>query len=90
MSTEHGPVFGVELLDSLPIGHGNMRQAMPSCQDLVQANNRVCTRVSGGYEVLLDHWREAKETMQRAMRNIDEGNSTAARGNLWAYLERVI
>lgn len=52
-----GPVYGVRLIDSLPIGTGSMRQAMPDARDLALANDRVGTRVAAGFEVLLDHYR---------------------------------
>ena len=32
--------------------------------------------------------KDACDTMERAIRNIENGNGQAARGNLWAYLER--
>lgn len=62
----HGPVYGVELIDSLPLGTGIMTQAMPSRQDL--ANVRRVDggeRVAAGYEVLLSHYRNAMETIQQ-------------------------
>ena len=56
---EVGPVYGVDLIDSLPLGSGCMRQAMPSCDDLnnvVESGVGGCGRVVAGYEVLLSHY----------------------------------
>ena len=51
-----GPIYGVELLDSLPLD-GGMRQALPGADDLVRVRN-VSERTVAGYEVLLEHyWR---------------------------------
>jgi hypothetical protein len=55
---EKGPIYGVELIDSLPLGTSMMRQAMPSRDDLM-AVLEVSQRAVAGYEVLLDHWRAA-------------------------------
>lgn len=53
MATEkqRGPLYGVELIESFPIG-GGMRQAMPSREGLDQVR-QVNERVVAGYEVLL-------------------------------------
>ena len=56
--SELGPLYGVKLLDSLPLD-GGMRQALPSRRDLedVLRARGVCSgRVVGGYEVLLGHY----------------------------------
>jgi hypothetical protein len=59
---EVGPVYDVELIDSLPLGDGGgMRQAMPSRKDLERAlglrySYPQATRVVAGYEVLLNHY----------------------------------
>lgn len=56
--TEQGPIYGVELIKSLPLLGGSMRQAMPNRRDLesVRAFNE---RTVAGYEVLLAHYRNA-------------------------------
>lgn len=56
-----GPIYGVTLIDSLPIG--GMRQAMPSRSDLDQVR-QVNERTVAGFEVLLS-------TYKRAARVID-------------------
>lgn len=55
---EKGPIYGVELIDSLPFGVGPMRQAMPSRDDLKMVA-KVNERTVAGYEILLDHYRFA-------------------------------
>lgn len=52
-----GPVYGVRLLSSLPIGKGGMLQAMPSKSDLEKVQ-KVSTRTVAGFEVLTEHYRE--------------------------------
>ncbi len=53
-----GPIYGVPLLDSLGIGRGAMRQALPSRDDLDGIKDfRQGQRVVAGYEVLLWHYR---------------------------------
>lgn len=71
METDRGPCYGVPLLDWLPIGSGTMRQALPSSSDLAFANDRVNSRVSGGYEVLLDHWRVSVAALEVAARTLE-------------------
>ena len=64
-----GPVYGVELMDTLPIGNGGMRQQLPSRSDLIGVQNyRQGKRVVAGYEVLMQHYRGALaeiETLRR-------------------------
>jgi hypothetical protein len=57
ITADSGPVYGVRLIDSLPIGTGQMLQAMPKRSDLIQAQ-KVSERTVAGYEVLLSHYRE--------------------------------
>ena len=57
-----GPVYGVPLIDSLPLndgGVGTMKQAMPSGTELADVMG-VSMGTVGGYEGLLNHWRAAK------------------------------
>lgn len=55
--SEVGPIYNVPLIDSLPIGTGMMKQAMPSRQDLLQVQ-QLSERTVAGYEVLLSHYSE--------------------------------
>ena len=51
-----GPIYGIELIESLPIPEaGLMRQAMPSRNDL-QLSRSNGDRLAAGYEVLLCHY----------------------------------
>lgn len=54
---EFGPLHGVPLIDSLPLGSGF--QAMPSLADL-RAVMAVSERTVAGYEVLLSYYREVE------------------------------
>jgi len=55
--TQTGPIYGVPLIDTLPLGlNGGMLQQMPSRADLSDVR-QVCERVAAGYEVLLSHYR---------------------------------
>lgn len=58
-----GPVYGVRLIDDLPIGTGSMRQACPSRADL-ESVREVNERTAAAYEVLLDHYRRHRERLQ--------------------------
>ena len=58
---EMGPIYGVELIDTLPLGNG-MLQAMPSRDDLLQVK-RISERTVAGYEVLLDAYRKKKPSI---------------------------
>lgn len=54
---ETGPIYGVPLLETLPLGtNGGMLQQMPTRQDL-QDVRQFCERACAGYEVLLSHYR---------------------------------
>jgi hypothetical protein len=66
MKTELGPVYGVELLDTLPLNGGTMRQALPSRSDLEGIQNyRQGLRVVAGYEVLMEHYHRAISEVER-------------------------
>jgi hypothetical protein len=56
-ATEKGPIYGVELIDTLPLGTGPMLQQMPCRDDLERVAERS-QRTVAGYEVLLAHYRE--------------------------------
>ena len=65
--TEKGPIYGVELIDTLPIGTGSMLQQMPDREDL-QATRKFSDRTAAGYEVLLSHWRAQSELCDRLLK----------------------
>ena len=52
---ERGPIYDVQLIESLPLGGGGMMQEMPSREDLMACGKRF-QRVAAGYEVLLHHY----------------------------------
>ena len=52
---ERGPVYDVQLIESLPLGGGGMMQQMPNREDLMVCGTRF-QRVAAGYEVLLHHY----------------------------------
>lgn len=59
---EVGPIYGVPLIDVLPLGSGSMKQAMPGREDLRRASMRS-ERTAAGYEVLLNHYRNQCEEL---------------------------
>lgn len=61
---EKGPCYGVDLIDTLPLGNGTMTQAMPSRADLDKVRE-ISERTVAGYEVLLDHYRYKCEQLER-------------------------
>ena len=58
VTNEVGPVYGVPLIDSLPLG--SMRQACPSRSDLESAGKRHM-RLAAAYEVLLACYQRLKD-----------------------------
>lgn len=80
MKQESGPIYGVQLIDSLPIGN-QMTQAMPSRLDLERAATRH-GRVVAGYEVLLAHYREKCDELEELKCNLFFGDrNNDARAN---------
>ena len=78
--SEAGPIYGVELLKSLPLD-GGMRQALPNRRDLerTRADN---DRVAAGFEVLTEHYRRAMteiERLQSALLAAEERAASAVR-----------
>ena len=62
-TTETGPIYGVTLLETMPLDGGTMRQALPSRRDLDdcrKAHFNGCDRLVAGYEVLLEHFYRLK------------------------------
>lgn len=55
---EVGPIYGVKLLDTLPLGTGLMLQKLPRRSDLEDVMT-ISQRTSAGYEVLLSHYQQA-------------------------------
>ena len=58
-----GPVYGVRLIDDLPVGSGSMRQSCPSRGDL-ESVREVSERTAAAYEVLLDQYWRHREMLQ--------------------------
>lgn len=58
LSDKVGPIYGVLLLDSLPLSpSASMLQALPSRDDLQSVLDAGCVhRIVAGYEVLLGHY----------------------------------
>jgi len=74
LENDSGPVYGVSLIASLPIIGGSMRQAMPSRSDLEQVR-KVSERTAAGYEVLLAHYREQCEKMEKLEQSWQDGHA---------------
>lgn len=86
MSEETGPIYGVSLIDTLPLG-GGMRQQMATREDLVYVR-QYSERVVAAYEVAIVHLAlrkqevkllegtiAAMETMRRTRKVIDGSGS---------------
>lgn len=63
---EIGPVWGVKLLDCVPLT-GVMMQALPCRQELERVR-RTSERTVAAFEVLLAHYKAAKESHAAAVR----------------------
>jgi len=70
--SDYGPVYGVELIATLPLD-GGMRQAMPSRRDLQQVRE-ISERTAAGYEVLLEHYFRALEACRKAAASCETCN----------------
>lgn len=55
---ETGPIYGVKLIDTLPLGTGGMLQELPNRDDLEYVRKHSLRTVAG-YEVLLRHYKNA-------------------------------
>jgi hypothetical protein len=62
--SERGPIYDIELLKSLPLDGGFMRQALPNRHDL-ELTRRHNDRVAAGFEVLTEHYRRAIAEIER-------------------------
>ena len=74
-TADTGPVYGVTLLDSLPLGKGGMLQAMPNRKDLERVRE-ISLRTVAGFEVLTYHYRHQLSETNRLtllIRNVIEG-----------------
>lgn len=70
MTTETGPIYGVPLIDTLPLNEtGTLRQQMPMRKDLILCNHSH-SRVANGYEVLLAHYRKVCEERDRLRQQV--------------------
>lgn len=70
MTTDTGPIYGVPLIDTLPLSEGGMLQQMPSRRDLVWCQDAMAYRVAAGYEVLLAHYHrvcEERDSLERTV-----------------------
>lgn len=63
MTQETGPIYGVPLIDTLPLGTGMMTQQMASRDDLVFVRLHS-ERVVAAYEVALAHLADAREEVK--------------------------
>lgn len=62
-----GPIYGVQLIDSLPLGSGSMRQALPDQEDLLSAldaDTAWSGRLVAGYELLLHRYQKVVEALE--------------------------
>ena len=66
-----GPVYDVQLIESLPLGGGDMVQQMPSREDLMECGRRF-QRVAAGYEVLLHHYHVAIDAINKIEKASEE------------------
>lgn len=53
--SDRGPIYNVQLIDTLPLGTGGMLQQMPDRKDLEKVLH-ISQRTVAGYEVLLSHY----------------------------------
>lgn len=75
---ERGPIYGVKLINSLPLGKGGLTQAMPSEADLL-AVYKNCERTAAGYEVLLRHYTKAVKEIARLNQVVKEQQETISK-----------
>ena len=74
---QHGPVYGVELFERLPISHSTMIQACPSRSELERVHDQASARTVAAYEILTDHFREALALLKRSL-DRDSSNPEAS------------
>lgn len=61
---ETGPIYGVPLIDTLPLGNGSMLQQMPDRFEL-DVTRKMSERTVAGYEVLLGHYLNQCDEVER-------------------------
>lgn len=84
MTTETGPIYGIPLIDSLPLGNDGMLQQMPSRHDLAWCQDVNAYRVAAGYEVLLAHYHrvcEERDRLKSLVIEISEDMGDCIRGH---------
>jgi hypothetical protein len=86
--SEKGPIYGIELLKSLPLDGGTMKQALPNRHDLVQTRS-YHDRVSAGFEVLTEHYRRAMAENERLRVENTALNSQFRNMGIAPYLDRM-
>ena len=69
-SNDVGPIYGVRLIEELPLGKGGIIQEMPSSDDLKKVQ-RISERTVAGFEVLTEHYR-SKCNMVSSLRSVIE------------------
>lgn len=73
MTQETGPIYGVPLIDRLPIGGDGWMQQMPSWRELSWCRDSPQHRVAAGYEVLLAHYHrvcEERDSLKRLLSKV--------------------
>ena len=70
---ESGPIYGIQLIDSLPLGVGDnpLLQAMPGREELKKVQE-ISSRTVGGFEVLLHHYRQLLAERERLIELVNE------------------
>lgn len=76
---EVGPVYGVKLIDSLPLG--GMFQKMPDRQELQQVRKKH-ERVVAAYEVLLSRRQMYREFLQAAVEEASQCDNDSVKCEL--------
>ena len=73
MTQETGPIYGIPLIDKLPLGEGGMLQQMPSRDALECCLDSDLDSVAAGYEVLLAHYHrvcEERDALKRILSKV--------------------
>ena len=81
MKSGVGPIYGVKLIDTLPLDNGSMLQQMPSRQDLDDVR-QISERTVAGYEVLLGHWNELRKLIGECVTDQENAMDVLA-SNSW-------
>ncbi len=62
---ECGPIYGVSLIQSVPISTTGMNQACPGSRELRAASKAGFQRLVAAYEVLLSHYKMNEESTKK-------------------------